>query len=139
MKPRSIIILIILFFVLLIAGINWTAFTTPIAISLLFTTIHVPLGLSLLTVIAALSVIYLVFLGKTQAAAMLDSHQRNKELEKARKLADSEEESRLNALGNSIESEMASIHEKLDLILGKFKEEDIQQTEEPEGKNRLGV
>ena len=117
MKARTVLFLSILLIVILIAAINWTAFTTPISLSLLFTTIQVPLGLSMLAVIGLLSVLYLFFVWKTQTSAFFESRRKTSEVEKARKLAANEEESRFESLRQLVEDELDGVHEKLDKLL----------------------
>lgn len=134
MKARTLVFLVILFLVLLIAAINWTEFTTPVTLSLLVTTIHIPIGLFMLGVICVLSVLYLFFVWKTQTSAFFESRRKNSEVEKARKLASNEEESRIGTLRKYVEDEMGDLNGKLDMILqhlavgaedGEKKEEDV--------------
>ncbi len=117
MKARTLVFLVILFLVLLIAAINWTEFTTPVTLSLLVTTIHMPIGLFMLGVICVLSVLYLFFVWKTQTSAFFESRRKNSEVEKARKLANNEEESRIGTLRKLVEEEMVDVNGKLDMIL----------------------
>ncbi|MEM8487554.1 MAG: LapA family protein [Bacteroidota bacterium] len=120
MKARTLIFLSILFLVLLIAAINWTVFTTPVPLNLLFTTVNVPIGLSMLMVIGVLSFLYLFFVWKTQTSAFFESRRKNTEVEKARKLADSEEESRVSMLKKLVEEEMKGVNSKLDQLMGQL-------------------
>ena len=133
MKARTALFLTILFLVILIAGINWTAFTTPIQLSLLFTTIQVPLGLSMLAVVGLLSVLYLFFVWKTQTSAFFESRRKTTEVEKARKLAANEEESRFEALRQMMENELEDMHAKLDRLLVKLDPEPEEQKPAEEG------
>ncbi len=117
MKIRTILVLSILFLLILIAGINWDTFTAPTEIFLLFTTISIPLGLSLLAVLGLLTAIFLVFLGRTQTLSLLKERNLNNELHKAQKLAASEEESRMRELRVKFIEEIDFIQRKLDLII----------------------
>ncbi|MFK7847837.1 MAG: LapA family protein [Rhodothermales bacterium] len=117
MKARTLVFFVILFLVLLIAAINWTEFTTPVTLSLLVTSINIPIGLFMLGVICVLSVLYLFFVWKTQTSAFFESRRKNSEVEKARKLASNEEESRIGTLRKLVEDEMVDVHGKLDMIL----------------------
>ena len=117
MKTRTIIVLVILFLVLLIAGINWEAFSEPIPIFLLFTTVNLPIGLSMLAVLGILCIIFLALVGRTQTLALFEQRNLNKELKKAQKLANKEEESRLRELRVVLDEEIEFIHRKLDLIM----------------------
>ena len=87
MKIRTIIILSILLIVLFIAVGNWAAFTMPVEISLLFTTVNLPIGLSMLAVLGIMGVIFLAFIGRTQTMSLLEQRTLNKELHKAQKIS----------------------------------------------------
>lgn len=130
MKARTLIFLSILFLVVLIAAINWTVFTTPVPLNLLFTSVNVPIGLSMLMVIGVLSFLYLFFVWKTQTSAFFESRRKNTEVEKARKLADSEEASRVATLKKLVEDEMQGVNAKLDLLMSQFNVDAPPQEEE---------
>ena len=117
MKIRTIVFLSILLLVLFIAGINWDAFTTPVEISLLFTKINLPIGLSMLAVLGIMGIVFLAFIGRTQTMALLEHRTLSKELKKAQKLASEEEESRFRELKTSFDEEVEFLHRKLDLIM----------------------
>ena len=117
MKIRTIIVIVILFLVLLIAGINWAEFTRPIPIFLLFTTVNVPIGLSMLGVMGIIGAIFLAMIGRTQTVAWFEHRSLSKKLTKAQKIADKEEESRIRDLRAVFDEEIEFVHRKLDLIM----------------------
>ena len=130
MKARTLIFLSILLLVVLIAAINWTVFTTPVPLNLLFTSVNVPIGLSMLMVIGVLSFLYLFFVWKTQTSAFFESRRKNTEVEKARKLADSEEASRVAMLKKLVEDEMQGVNAKLDQLMSQMNVEAPAPAEE---------
>ena len=117
MKLRTILVLAIFFLVLLIAAFNWEAFSEPIPIFLLFTTVNIPIGISMLAVLAIVGVITLALIGRTQTVALFEHRTLNKKLSKAQKLANKEEESRFRELRAVLGEEIEFIHRKLDMII----------------------
>ncbi|MEZ4699214.1 MAG: LapA family protein [Rhodothermales bacterium] len=117
MKLRTIIVIALLFLLILFAAINWSAFTTPFSLSFLFGDIQMPLGVFMLGFVGLLAVIFLLFLGKAETVALLEARKQHKELEKARKLADDEELSRINELRRLIETRFDELHARLDVAL----------------------
>ena len=138
MKARTLIFLSILLLVLLIAAINWTVFTTPVPLNLLFTTVDIPIGLSMLMVIGVLSFLYLFFVWKTQTSAFFESRRKNTEVEKARKLATNEEESRVSMLKKLVEEEMVGVNAKLDKLLSQLNVEPESEEQEESVVDKMG-
>ena len=130
MKIRTIIVIAIFFLVLLIAGFNWEAFSEPIPIFLLFTTVNLPIGVSMLAVLAILGAVMLALVGKTQTVALFEHRSLTKQLSEAQKLANKEEESRFRDLKNVLGEEIEYMHRKLDMII-EHMDIDIPQDAEP--------
>ena len=117
MKIRTILVISIFFIVLLIAGFNWEAFSEPIPIFLLFTTVNIPIGLSMLAVLGILGIVTLALIGKTQTVALFEHRSLTKQLSEAQKLANKEEESRFRDLKSLLGEEIEYMHRKLDMII----------------------
>lgn len=117
MKPRTLIVLAVLFLTLLFAALNWAAFSAPTTLNLLFAKVQAPLGVLMLLALATVTVIYLLFLAQVDAAALLESRRQAKELDKARKLADDQEASRFDALRKAIEVDVEQINSRLDELI----------------------
>ena len=117
MKLRTIIVISIFFLVLLIAGFNWEAFSEPIPIFLLFTTVNLPIGLSMLAVLGILGIVTLALIGKTQTVALFEHRSLTKQLSEAQKLANKEEESRFRDLKSVLNEEIEYMNRKLDMII----------------------
>ncbi|MEM6795709.1 MAG: hypothetical protein AAF725_17170 [Acidobacteriota bacterium] len=113
MKPRSVVVLVALLLSLMFAGLNWSVFSEPSTLNLIFGEVQAPLGVLLLVIIAALSVLYLIVLGKIEALAILESRKTLKELEKARRVAETAEASRIKNLEERVEELNASITQLL--------------------------
>lgn len=117
MKPRTLIVLAVLFVTLLFAALNWAAFSAPTTLNLLFAKVQAPLGVLMLLTLATVTVIYLLFLAQVDASALLESRRQAKELDKARKLADDQEASRFDSLRKAIEVDVEQINARLDQLI----------------------
>ena len=107
---RTLYLLLLLLAALLAAVtlMNWEAFVAPTELSLGFTTVAVPLGLLLLSLLVLLTVIFLVHAVYLQGTVLLDTRRHTKELQSHRELADKAEASRFTALREFIAAELAT-------------------------------
>ena len=109
MNLRSLSIVVVLALLIAFAAINWSAFTTPMQLSLLFGTVQAPLGVIMLTVTALLTLLFLLFVVTMQASIMLESRRNARELQAQRELADRAEASRFTDLRTYLEKELAGL------------------------------
>lgn len=109
MSLRSILILVVMLFLVVFAGVNWTAFNTPTQLSLLVTEIHAPLGLIMLFITAVLAVLFLVYIVYLQTSVLIDARRNAKEIQSQRELADRAEASRFTELRAYIEKEVEAM------------------------------
>lgn len=116
-KLRTFVFVLVIFAILLFAAVNWPLFTQVNAINLMIGTVMAPLGIVMLAIIAALTLLYLLFLAKMETETLVGSHRTHRELEDARKLALSAEESRLAALSEEVRRGFGSVDEKVEEIL----------------------
>lgn len=115
-KPRTAIFVGTLLVVGAFAALNWSAFNQPTTLNFVFWQFDAPLGVILLLSTAVLAVSFFAFLARLETLALLDSKRSSKELEKARRLADSSEESRFKALSEKLDDGLDSLHERLDQL-----------------------
>jgi hypothetical protein len=78
----------------------------PASLSLGFATVEAPLGLILLAVTAALTLLFLIYLVYLQSAALIESRRHARELQSQREIADNAEASRLKELRGFLELEL---------------------------------
>jgi uncharacterized integral membrane protein len=116
-KLRTFLFVLVLFAVLLFAAVNWPLFTETSPINLLVGTVMAPLGLVMLGVLVVVSMLYLLFLAKMETEILVGGRRTTRELEEARKLALSAEESRVSALRDELRQGIGSIDEKVAEIL----------------------
>lgn len=133
MKVRHYVLIVMLFIVAIFITANWPLVSAPSNLNLLLQNVDAPLGIVLCGVIILQSIIFLVFLAKIETSAALESHSRNKEIEKLRKLADSKEASRLHDLEERIESRFEELFQVLDQIVREESLEDLRAAIDDEG------
>ncbi len=113
MKPHTIILALVLFAVLLFAGVNWGLFSRQDSISFIFFSIQAPLGVIMLGIVGLMSLLYMLFIGRAEIASLLEARKNSRELEAARRLAADSEKSRISEL-------QAALSTRLDGLGGEF-------------------
>ena len=83
------------------------------------------MGIVMLIIIAGLSLTYLVVVGAIETGALVQSRRNTKELEKARKLAETEELSRYNDLRGVLERELQKINTRLHELQEQLERSDV--------------
>ena len=109
MSLKSLLLLIIGIAVLAFVGLNWSAMNTPTDLNLGFTEIRAPLGLVLLGLMAALSVVFVAMVAYTQGTVLVETRRHAKELAAQRELADKAEASRFTDLRAHLDKEMTRL------------------------------
>ncbi len=105
-----------------LAAANWTAFSTPTRLSLLFTEFELPLGLLLLAVTAGLTLLFLVHVASLRTSMLIESRRLVRELEQQRALADQAESSRFSELRVLFEQHAQAFEERLENAAATFAE-----------------
>lgn len=121
MKLHTIILLLVLFVVLLFAGINWGLFARQDTINFIFFTIEAPLGVIMLGTVGVLSMVYLLFISRLEVSSMMEARRRNRELEEARELAMSKEKSRITELQSAISGQIEGFGEQFASLENRMK------------------
>ena len=125
MRLPTLFLLVVLTFILVFAGLNWSVITTPATVSLLVADIQAPIGLIMLGMIVMVTVLFLAFAVYLQTTVLLDARRHSRELQAQRELADQAEASRftdlrgfldaeLRKLGGQVAESRAGISERLD-------------------------
>ncbi len=109
MRARTAALLVILVALGLFAALNWSAITTPTELHLVVARIEAPLGVILLAVAAALTVLYAVFLTWIETSALLESRRFARELQAQRQLAERAEVSRYTELKALLQTELDAL------------------------------
>ena len=106
---RALVLFIGLTLVGLFALLNWTAFVTPVPLSLGFTTVQAPLGLTMLGVVVFLGLLFTVWAVSMQATTLIENRRQNRELQSQRELADKAEQSRFTELRSFLFTELQKL------------------------------
>ena len=120
MRPRTVLILVLLVLIGFFALLNWQSFSAPANLDFLVARIEAPLGVLMLIIVCVLVIVFFLLLAKTELTMLWESRKVAKELENARKLAAEAESSRVDSLRASVHSELAVINKKLESILDKL-------------------
>ena len=127
MRLKGILITLVVLLSLIFAAVNWQTLTTALPVNLLFTTVQLPLGLTLLLTAVGLSVLFFVLayldrLARLRQAAQLE-HRLNEAHEKleARRLTeldviDRNVTDRVVALDAKVDSSTRRVLERLDRL-----------------------
>lgn len=116
MNLRSILLALALVLLAAFALVNWQAFTAPTRISLLVTEVQAPLGLIMLLVTAATTVLLLVYIAFQQAGVIVEARRYARDLKSQRELADKAEASRFTELRAWLEAELHRLDARLDQL-----------------------
>ncbi len=106
---RTLMMLIVLGAIAAFAAVNWTAFTTPTTLSLVFAVVQAPLGLIMLAIAALITVLFLIFVVYLQTSVMIETRRYGRELQAQRELADKAEASRFTELRGFLEAELSKL------------------------------
>lgn len=106
MRTLYLLLLLLAAMLAAVTVLNWEAFVSPTELSLGFASVSLPLGLTLLSLLVLLTVIFLVHAVYLQGTVLLDTRRHSKELQVNRELADKAEASRFTALQEFISTEL---------------------------------
>lgn len=109
MYLRTLLIAVALGVIAIFALLNWNAFVSPTTLSAGFITFEAPLGLILLGLMAALTLLFLIYMVTWQASALIESRRYSRDLQAQREISDNAEASRLNQLQSFLEKELRQL------------------------------
>lgn len=109
MSLRTLFLLVLLAVLATFTVLNWSAFTTPTTLSLLFATVQAPLGLLMLLVTGLLAALFLLYVVYLQTTVILEARRYARELQAQRQLADEAEASRFTELRVFLESRISKL------------------------------
>lgn len=109
MRARTAFLLLILAGLGIFAALNWPVFSAPTALNLVVARVEAPLGIIMLAVTAAVTVLYAVLVAWRETSALLENRRYARELETQRQLAESAEASRYTQLRTFLERELVAL------------------------------
>jgi uncharacterized integral membrane protein len=113
MNLRTLQLLLLIAAIAVFAIVNWSAFTSPTALSLVFGTVQAPLGLIMLALTGLLAALFLVYIVYLQAGAIGEAHRASRDMAAQRALADQAEASRFTALQTFLAAELKLLHDRV--------------------------
>lgn len=96
-----------------LAAANWSVFSNPTPLSLLFVEFEAPLGLLLLGATLGIALLFFAYSASLRTAMLLESRRLTRELEEQRQLADQAEASRFTELRAVLEQSAADLAERV--------------------------
>lgn len=140
MRTLYLLLLLLAAVLAAVTVLNWEAFVAPTELSLGFASVSLPLGLTLLSLLVLLTVLFLVHAVYLQGTVLLDTRRHSKELQANRELADKAEASRFTALQEFISTELTRQAEAHQALLARIAElEQASQTFTEQTGNSLAA
>lgn len=109
MYLRTLLIVLALGALALFTAVNWSAFTAPTTLSLIFASVEAPLGLVLLGIVVLLAALFLIYVAYLQSSVLLETRRHARELHSQRELAEHAEISRIHDLRSFLESQLQTL------------------------------
>jgi uncharacterized integral membrane protein len=109
MRARTALMLVILVVLGIFAALNWAVFTAPTALNLVFARVEAPLGVVMLAITVAVTLLYVVFLAWLETAALLEARRSAREIHAQRELVQHAEASRYTELKAFISTELGEL------------------------------
>ena len=120
MKSITTLVAVIVIVILGVALLNWNLVTQTTPIDLFVTTVNLSMPLLLLIGMVIVAVLYFATLGRIRMEAAIESRELHRELDRARRTAETAEESRIADLRAYLDREIPQIELKLDQALERL-------------------
>ena len=115
MYLRTLLIVLALGALALFTAANWSAFTTPTTLSVIFASVEAPLGLILLAIVVLLAALFLIYVVYLQSSVLLETRRHARELHSQRELAEHAEISRIQDLRSFLETQLKTFGQQSEL------------------------
>ena len=120
MKSVTSAVAVIVVLIVAIALLNWNLVTQSMPVNLFIKTVNLPLALLLLAAFAIVALLHFASIGRIRMTAALESRDLHRELDRARRTANSAEESRIAGLQTYLDREIPQMELKLDQVLERL-------------------
>ena len=117
MKAITTVVAVIVVAIFVVALKNWDLVTQHAPVDLFVTTVNLSIALLLLIGMVAVAVLYFATMGSLRIRSAIESRDLHRELERARRTADTAEASRIAELRAYLDREIPQIELKLDQAL----------------------
>jgi len=123
MRPRTLLIVVLLVLMGLFVALNWPAFWMPTSLNLLFATISAPLGIVMLGFLIVIVAAFAIYLVVWQGSVLVENRRQAKELQQQRVLADQAEASRVAELHAAVKEEARLLGERIAQVQESLRQE----------------
>lgn len=130
MNLLSGIILLALLLLAVFTLANWSVLTAVTTLSFVAFNVEGPLGVILLGATLLLVLLFVLYALSLRTSMLMESHRLNQELQAQRKLAESAETSRIDALRTQIELEFAQLRGGIDVRMDTVAQSTKQSLDE---------
>lgn len=130
MNLLSGIILLALLLLAVFTLANWSVLTAVTTLSFVAFNVEGPLGVILLGATLLLVLLFVLYALSLRTSMLMESHRLNQELQVQRKLAESAESSRIDALRTQIELEFAQLRGGIDVRMDTLAQSTKQALDE---------
>ena len=113
MRTRTLLALLFVVLIVAFAVLNWPAFNAPTPLNLGFLSFEAPLGLTMLGLMAAMTLGFVVYMAMWQATILLETRRHTRELNTQRTLADQAEASRFTELRGTMHREFETLAQRI--------------------------
>lgn len=113
MRLRLLIVLVLMALLAAFVAFNWSVFVAPTELSLGLLHFDAPLGLAMLVLTVAISLIFIVYMAIWQSKILLEARHQAKELQLQRTLADQAEASRFIELRTAMLAQFEQLSDRL--------------------------
>lgn len=120
MRTRTLLVVLVLLLIAAFLAINWSVFAASTKISLVFTSLEIPMGVVMLGILTLIALTFGIYSAVSWSTILLEFRRQAKELTAQRTLADQAEASRFTELRAVMHDElehladrMAQVHETL--------------------------
>lgn len=128
MKSLTAVVAVILLLIVAIVANNWHLVIQRVPVDVGVTTVDFSLALLLLIALVTVSAIYFATLGRIRMRSAIESRDLHRELDKARRMADNVELSRIAEIRAYLDREVPQIELKLDQVLERLDGRIIDRT-----------
>ena len=120
MKSLTAVVAVILLLIVAVVVNNWHLVIQRVPVDLGVTTVDFSIALLLLIGLAIVAAVYFATIGRIRMQSAIESRDLHRELDKARRMADNVELSRIAEIRAYLDREVPQIELKLDLVLERL-------------------
>ncbi len=123
MRTRTLLIVLVMLLIAAFVVVNRSIFAAPAKVSLIFSSIEVPIGLVMLAILTLIAFTFGIYSAVSWSAILLEFRRQAKELTAQRTLADQAEASRFTELRTVMHDELEHLADRMTQMHDTFRAE----------------